>query len=87
MARSRKPTNPKTPEHLDTAKAEAAVIPLWQLRAAQSAMRKFEQTGSGVHLFPAVKLVAPTARWDTPTMAMKLNELLEANASRLAPAH
>lgn len=75
-----------TQRQVAEAVAEANVIPLWQLRCAQSALRKFELTGSGVHLFPAVKLIAPTARWDTPTMAMKLNELLEANASRLAPA-
>lgn len=79
MARSK-----KKEEQLAVAKAEAAVIPMWQLRCAQSAMRKFEKTGSGVHLFPACRLIAPDARWDTPTMASKLNALLVDNADRLA---
>lgn len=78
MARSK-----NTQQQLAIAVAETKVIPLWQLRCLQSALRKFERTGSAFDMFNACKLVYGKG-YDTPTMASKIAATLDEYAEVLA---
>lgn len=83
MARAKK--NPNTAAHIETAKAEASVIPVWQLRAIEGAFREYERTGSACRMYSTFKTCFGRGK-DTLTMVSESAKLLADNADRLAAA-